>query len=102
MFYDTTKESPKNVVEWLEGSNQAGWEDLIGTGEEVLSEIEHMARPIYRPDRTGSFGEELPIDNPFAENLNGATPEVRSMLRAMRMRNRAAALEHGRAALAVM
>lgn len=102
MFYDTTKESLKNVVEWLEDDNQAAWGDLIRAGEEVLYEIEHMARPIKRPDKTGSFGEELPIDNPFAENLNGAIPEVRSMLRAMRMRNRAAALGHGRAALAVM
>jgi hypothetical protein len=101
-MYAGSKDSLKSILEWLDGTDEAGWEDHIELGEECRSDMERMARPIYRRDKTGSRGAPGPERNPDAERLNRATPHVRGMLGAMRSRNRAAALEHGRAALAVM
>jgi hypothetical protein len=100
-MYADSKDTLKNIVEWLDGTDEAGWERQIERGEECRSDMERMARPIYAGARKGghAFGPER---NPDAGRLNRATPHVRAMLTAMRSRNRAAALEHGRAALAVM
>lgn len=92
-MYADSKTSLKSIVEWLEGTDDAGWEAQIEAGEGCRSDMERMARPNYRRDRDR---------NPDSGRLNRATPHLRAMLTAMRSRNRAAALEHGRAALAVM
>jgi hypothetical protein len=89
------KDSMKRILEWLEGDDQAEWDKQIELGEECRAEMERMARPNYRRGRGGLTPDHDP-------NLNRAIPHVRAMLAAMRSRNRAAALEHGRAALAVM
>jgi len=95
------KNSLKSIVEWLDGTDEAGWERQIELGEQCRSEMERTARPKYSGARKGShqFGPER---NPDAGKLNRAASHVRAMLSAMRNRNRAAALEHGRAAMAVM
>jgi hypothetical protein len=64
--------------------------------------MERLLRPKRRPDKTGSFGEELPIENPFAENLNGAMPQVRAMLQAMERLDRAASMKCAKAAVAFL
>jgi hypothetical protein len=100
-MYADAKQSLKNILEWLDGTDKAGWERQIELGEECRSDMERMARPIYSGARKGghAFGPER---NPDAGKLNRAIPHVRAMLTAMRNRNRTAALEHGRAAMAVM
>jgi len=100
-MYADSKTSLKGIMEWLEGSDHAGWERQIEVAEECRSDMERTARPKYSGARKGShaFGPER---NPDAGKLNRATPHVRAMLSAMRSRNRAAALEHGKAALAAM
>jgi hypothetical protein len=100
-MYADAKNSLKNILDWLDGTDEAAWEPQIELGEECRSEMERLARPKYSGPRKGShvFGPER---NPDAGKLNRAIPHVRAMLGAMRNRNRAAALEHGRAALAVM
>jgi hypothetical protein len=100
-MYADAKNSLKNVLEWLDGSDHARWERQIELGEECRSEMERLARPKYGGARKGShtFGPER---DPDAGRLDRAIPHVRAMLSAMRNRNRAAALEHGRAAMAVM
>jgi hypothetical protein len=92
------KNSLKNVLEWLDGSDHAGWDRQIELGEECRSQMERLARPKYSGPRKGThtFGPER---NPDAGKLNRAIPHVRDMLSAMRYRNRAAALEHGRAVM---
>ena len=108
MMYNNLEYLLPNVIEWLEGTVQAGsndgagWGDQIGTVKECLYEMGKMAQPKPRPDQTGSFAEELPIENPFAENLNGAMPEVRAMLQAMQKRDRAAAIKCGKASVAFL
>ena len=94
---DTPKETLNGILEWLAGTDEAGWEQQIELGEGCRSEMERMARPIYgRGKRSG------PERNPDAPKLNRAIPHVRAMLTAMRRRDRTAALEHGRAGLAAL
>jgi hypothetical protein len=100
MFADA-KNSLKSILDWLDGTDEAGWERQIELGEECRSDMERMACPIYSGARKGghTFGPER---DPNAGRLNRAIPHIRAMLNAMRNRNRVAALEHGRAGLAVM
>ena len=108
MMYNNLEYLLTNVIEWLEGTvqagsnDEAGWGDQIGTVRECLYGMEQMAQPKPRPDKTGSFAEELPIENPLAENLNGAMPEVRAMLQAMQRRDCAAAIICGKASVAFL
>ena len=97
-----SKDSLKRILEWLDGTDEAGWGAQIDLGEECRSDMERMARPTYGRGKRASRSAEGPERNPDAARLNRAIPHVRAMLTAMRSRNRAAALEHGRAAFAVM
>lgn len=100
-MYAESKESLKSIVEWLDGTDEAGWESRIETGDTAREDMERMARPDYHRGR-GRGMAQGPQRDPNASKLNKAIPHVRAMLTAMRSRNRMAALEHGRAALAVM
>jgi hypothetical protein len=101
-MYADAKNSLKKILEWLDGSDQAGWEHQIELGEQCQSEMERMARAIYRGAKARGHVAQGPERSPDAGKLNRAIPQLRAMLTAMRNRNRAAALEHGRAAMAVM
>ena len=101
-MYAGSKDSLKSILEWLDGTDEAGWEGQIELAEESRSDMERLARPVYRRDKAGSRSAQGPERNPDAGRLNRAIPHVRAMLGARRSRNRAAALEHCRAALAVM
>ncbi len=94
----TPKETLKGILDWLAGTDEAGWDAQIEVGEECRSEMERMARPVYGRTRRS----QRPERNPDSPKLNRAIPHVRAMLTAMRSRNRAAALEHGRAGLVGM
>ncbi len=96
---DTSKDKLKSILEWLGGTDEAGWEAQIEVAEGCRSDMEREARPVYGRGARRALGPER---NPDAARLNRAAPHVRAMLTAMRNRNRAAALEHGRAGLAVM
>jgi len=95
MTYGEAKNSLNSILEWLEKNDDAGWESQIDLGEECRSDMERVARPNYTRRKVGS----APDHNP---HLNRVIPHMRAMLASMRSRNRAAALEHGRAALAAM
>ncbi len=101
MMYDDSKNTLKGIVEWLQDSDEAGWEAQIKNGEAVREDLERMARPDYHRGRSRGMVQGTQRD-PHAAKLNRAIPHVRAMLTAMMNRNRAAAVEHGRAALAVM
>jgi len=101
-MYDDSKNSLKNILDWLDGTDEAGWERQIEVGEECRSDMERLARPIYTGAKARGHGALGPERDPHAARLNRAIPHVRAMLTAMRSRNRTAALEHGRAAMAVM
>jgi len=101
-MYADTKNSLKSILDWLDGTDEAGWERQIELGENCRSDMERMARPIYRGAKARSHGAFGPERDPNAPKLNRAIPHVRAMLHSMQNRNRTAAVEHGRAGLAVM
>jgi hypothetical protein len=94
MTYPEIKESLTNILKWLEGNDDPNWDAQIEVGEECRSEMERMARPNYRQRTTGSPGHDPKLDR--------AIPHVRAMLSSMRSRKRAAAVEHGKAAVIAM
>ena len=95
IMQSATKDSLKSILDWLEGADKAGWERQIELGEQCRSDIERIAR-------TQKVGAQGPERNLNVQKLNRAVPHVLAMITAMRNRNRASALEHGKAALAVM
>jgi|ERR1035441_5375266 hypothetical protein len=100
MWYDGTKDLLKSIIVWLESTDQGGWNDQIEIVKECIAEMNSMARPMYRSDKSGGFGQAPPIPNPVEPNLKLAIPKVQAMLRAMQDRDRAEALKHGMASLA--
>jgi len=100
VMYTDAKESLRNILDWLAGADETGWERQIEIGEQCRSDMERMARPIY--GRTRGRSTLGPQRDPNAGKLDRAIPHVRAMLHALQSRNRAAALEHARAALGVM
>jgi len=100
-MYEDSKDALKRILDWLEGTDEAGWAAQIESGEAARADMERMARPDYHRGRGRGIGQ-APQRDPNAHKLNKAIPHVRAMLTAMQSRNRAAALEHGKAALAVM
>ena len=83
------------ILDWLDGTDKAGWERQIEVGEQCRSEMERIAGT----RRVGAHGPEHNLN---VRKLNRALPHVLAMITAMRNRNRTAALERGKAALAVM
>jgi len=100
-MYADTKDAIQNVLKWLEQSDDAGWDSQIASGEAARADMERMARPDYHRGHGKSTFQGQQRD-PNANRLNKAIPHVRAMLTAMQNRDRAAALEHAKVALAVM
>ena len=76
MTYDGTKDSLRNIVKWLEGTDTQLWGDMEALAAECVSDLVSMARPQRRPDKTGNLDVELPIETPFAARLNAAIPHA--------------------------
>ena len=101
IMYTDSKAALENILKWLEGAEEAGWEGQIESGEAAREDMERMARPDYHRGHGRDVVQGTQRD-PNAPKLNRAIPHVRAMLTAMQNRNRVAALEHVRLALAVM
>ena len=99
-MYEDSKNSLKNIVEWLGSSDEDGWEGQLEHGEAAREDLERMARPDYHRGRGRGF--QGPQNDPNANRLNKAIPHVRAMLKAMQDKNREAALEQGKLAIAMM
>ena len=100
MLNDSTKTLLQGIVQSLEAVDKLGWDDLIESGKECLYELHQMTRPSYRAYRTTSSDAQFPVRIPDFEGLRLAIPHVKSMVAAMRCKDRATALESGKAALA--
>jgi len=101
MLYDSTKVLLRGVVQSLQGSDRVGWDDHVEAGSECLYEMHQMARPLYKGYRTDG-SKRAPALVPVYERAARAIPHVKSMVRAIRSKDRAAAIESGTAALAEM
>ena len=101
MLYDSTKVLLSGIVSSLQKQEKPGWEDHVELGGECLYEMHQMARPLYKGYRTDSQNS-APSLVPVYERAARAIPHVKSMVRAIRRKDQAAAVASGAAALAEM
>jgi hypothetical protein len=99
MYYGSTKTLMESIVRWLrtEGPHDdAEWQSQTDLAQACLAEIVEMAKPTVHPSKAAASRY---IHRPIVDRLNRALPHGRSMLTAMRERNRTAALAHGETTL---
>ena len=92
MLYSSTKTLLSGMLQSLQGPGDISWDDHIESGKECLYEMFQMTGP----------GVSASAGAPVTKNLNTAIPHVKSMLKAIRQRDRAMAVEHGMAAFKAM
>lgn len=83
----------------LQTPGKEGWDDHVESGGECLYEMHQMARPLYKGYRTDALNR-TPTLVPVYERAARAIPHVKSMVKAIRRKDQAAAVESGSAALA--
>ncbi len=101
MLYDSTKVLLRGMVRSLQSPDKDGWDDQVESGGECLYEMHQMARPLYKGYRTDALNR-APALVPVYERAARAIPHVKTMVRAIRRKDQAAAVESGTAALAEM
>ena len=101
MLCDSTKTLLQTILQSLQAPGQAGWDDQIESGNQCLYEMHQMTRPSYRAYKTSS-SDKWPSHVPDGAGMNRAMPHVKAMMSAIRRKDRATALENGKAALAEM
>ena len=101
MLYDSTKVFLRGVLRSLQSADKVGWDDHIESGGECLYEMHQMARPLYQGYRIDAL-HKTPTLVPVSERAARAIPHVKSMVKAIRRKDQAAAVESGKAALARM
>jgi hypothetical protein len=101
MLYDSTKVFLTGILRSLQSKDTVKWEDHVEWGGECLYEMHQMARPQYQGYRTDA-SSRVPTFVPVYQRAARAIPHVKSMVRAIRRQDQAAAVESGRAALAEM
>jgi hypothetical protein len=101
MLYDSTKVLIHGMLQSLRTADTGGWDDHVESGSECLYEIHQMARPRYQGYRSDAANRSVALV-PVYERAARAIPHVKLMVRAIRRRDRAAAVESGTAALAEM
>ena len=102
MLYDSTKTLLRSTLQSLETVDETTWDDQIESIKACLYEMHQMSAPLFRAYKKDALNAHSPAHNPICDKLNRALPHVKSMLSAVRQKDRAAALESGKAALAVM
>jgi hypothetical protein len=94
MNYDGTVNDIQQIVQWLESTDEEGWQDWTPVAQnDILPDVTEMAASHRRPDK-GPV-EILPGD----PKMQLALPHVRDLVRAMQSKNKRQALESGKAAL---
>ena len=99
MFYGNTKSLLESIVRGLQTEppqNEAEWQAQTELVQGCLAEMVEMSEPTVHPSMgvTSRY-----VHRPVADKLNRAMPYVRSMLTAMRDRDRTTALAHGETTL---
>ncbi len=99
MWYGNTKRQLEGIVRWLStepSQNDAEWPTHTDLVQACLAEMAEMSEPTVNPSMGATSRY---VHRPVADKLNRAMPHVRSMLTAMRDRDRATALAHGETTL---
>src|ERR1019366_4387985 len=99
MFYGNTKSLLESIVRGLKAEppqNDADWQAQTELVQSCLAEMAEMSERTVHPSMRATSRY---IHRPVADKLNRAMPYVRSMLSAMRDRDRTTALAHGETTL---
>ena len=99
MFYGSTKTLLESIVRGLKTEppqNDAEWQSQTDLVQACLTEMAEMSAPPVHPSMGATSRY---VNRPVADKLNRAMPHVRSMLTAMRDRDRTTALAHGETTL---
>jgi hypothetical protein len=91
----------KNIAQWLRGADESQWEDVNRVLSETISELQALGHPPRSDTKEGRSAESDSFSSQ-ATAINVAMPEPVKTLDAMHGHNRAAALEHGQAALGLL
>jgi hypothetical protein len=92
MLYYSTKTLLTTVLQSLETADDIPWDDHIESSKECLYEMSQMK----------TQGVASAVDSRASQKASRAIPHVKLMLSAIRRRDRATAVEHGKAAFAAM
>jgi hypothetical protein len=99
MWYGSTKNLLESIVRGLKNEppqNDAEWQAQADLLQGCLAEMVEMSEPTVN---SANGATSRYVHRPVAGKLNRAMPHVRSMLIAMRDRNRTTALAHGETTL---
>jgi hypothetical protein len=99
MWYGNTKSLLESIVRGLKTEppqDDAEWKAQTELIQACLTEMAEMSAPLVHPSMGATSRY---VHRPVADKLNRAMPQVRSMLTAMRERDRATALAHGETTL---
>jgi hypothetical protein len=95
MWYGNTKSLLESIVRGLNTEppqDDAEWQAQTELVQVCLTEMVEMSEPTVNPSMGATSRY---VHRPVADKLNRAMPHVRSMLTAMRERDRTTALAHG-------
>jgi hypothetical protein len=99
MWYGNTKNLLESIVRGLKTEppkNDAEWQAQTELVQACLTEMVEMSEPTVNQSMGATSRY---VHHPVANKLNRAMPHVRSMLTAMRERDRTTALAHGEVTL---
>ena len=99
MWYGNTKNLLESIVRGLKTEppqNDAEWQAQTELVQACLTEMVEMSEPTVNLSMGATSRY---VHHPVADKLNRAMPHVRSMLTAMRERDRTTALAHGETTL---
>ena len=99
MWYGNTKNLLESIVRGLKTEppqNDAEWQAQTELVQACLTEMVEMSEPTVNQSMGATSRY---VHHPVADKLNRAMPYVRSMLTAMRDRDRTTALAHGETTL---
>lgn len=101
MLYDSTKVLLREILLSLRAPDQVQWDDEVELAGECSYAVHQMAHPLYQGYRRDPMAG-MPSGAAICDRAARAVPHVKSMARAIRRRDRVAAVESGAAALAEM
>jgi hypothetical protein len=102
MLYESTKGLLQAILQSLETGDENRWDDQTESGNSCLFEMHQMAGSLYQPYKTDRLNATSRTPGDLPRKLTRAIPHVRTMVIAIRHKDRTQALESGQAALAEM
>jgi hypothetical protein len=102
MLYDSTKSLLQTILRSLETGDENRWDDQTESGNSCLFEMHQMSGSLYKPYKPDRLNANSLAQSNLPEKLTRAIPHVRTMVIAIRHKDRPRALESGKAALAEM